>query len=371
MNITCDREKLLHAFQTAATVAPSRSPKPILQNVKIIAEEQTTLIATDMEIGIRIDVDGIDITAPGTAVLPVARFGSLLRESSDEQLQIEADDQGITVKGARSRFNLPAENPAEFPNVAEFDSDKFHEAPARLVKELIRRTLFATDPDSNRYALGGILLEMDEEQIVAVGTDGRRLAKMAGPAQSINGHVTGDQTVIAPTRSMQLIERALSDADAEIKIASRANDLLVKTPRATIFSRLVEGRFPKWRDVLPERKGAVNLELTVGPVYAGVRQAAIVASDDSRGVDLHFADGTLVLSARTAEVGQSRVELPIAYDGEPVTLTLDHRYVADFLKVLDAEKTFTLDVENADSAAVFSTADGYGYVVMPLASRGG
>ena len=98
-----------------------------------------------------------------------------------------------------------------------------------------------------------------------------------------------------------------------------------------------------------------------------LRQAAIVANDESRGIDFAFVEGSLVLSGSTAEVGQSRVEMPVGYAGPPLTVSLDHRFVADFLKVLDPEKTFTFDMENTDSAALLTTDDGYGYVVMPLA----
>ena len=116
MKIVCEREKFLHAFQTCAAVAPSRSPKPILQNVKLeVSPERTTLMATDLEIGIRIDVSGITTEAPGSAVLPISRFGLILRESSDEKLTLESDGRKILVHGDRSEFNLPAENPDEFP----------------------------------------------------------------------------------------------------------------------------------------------------------------------------------------------------------------------------------------------------------------
>ena len=102
--------------------------------------------------------------------------------------------------------------------------------PARLFRELIRRTIFATDNESSRYALGGVLLEMADDKITGVGTDGRRLAKMEGPAKSVGGHRTGDSMTIVPTKAMQLIERALTDADAEIQIAARANEVLVTKP---------------------------------------------------------------------------------------------------------------------------------------------
>jgi len=367
MKITCEREQLLSAFQTAATVAPSRSPKPILQNIKLAATiASTTLMATDTEVGIRLDVPGVEVSSPGSVILPVDRFGPILRESTDEHLSIESDGSSIQVKGQRSEFNLPAENPDEFPEITTFEEKKYHEIPARLVKELVKRTLFATDNESSRYALGGVLLIFDESRITAVGTDGRRMAKMEGPAQSIVNHHSGSQTTIVPSRAMQLIDRALVDSDAEIKLSARANDILLQTPRATIYARLVEGRFPKWQDVMADRPDSANIDLTVGPFYSALRQASIVTSEESRGVDLVFGDGSLIMKGSTAEVGQSRVEIPISYNGAEVKITLDHRFVADFLKVLGPETKITTYVKDNDHPADFKTEDGYHYVVMPL-----
>ncbi|HUY87945.1 MAG TPA: DNA polymerase III subunit beta [Pirellulales bacterium] len=368
MKVICDREKLLAAFQIASVVAPARSPKPILRNVKFeVAEGRGTLLATDLEVGVRVSLADVEVEAPGSAVLPIDRFGSILRESSDAKLRIESDGQGTLVRGDRSEFKLPAGNPDEFPSITEFTESKYHALPARLLKELIRRTVFATDTESSRYALGGVLLEMSGDKIIAVGTDGRRLAMMEAPGKAVEGHETGDTMTIVPTRAMHFIERALADGDEEVQIGARSNDVLVRSPRVTVYSRLVEGRFPKWRDVFPRRSDAVKIEMVVGPMHSAVRQAAIVTNEDSRGVDFTFGDGKAVLSGRAAEMGQSRVELPIAYDGASISITLDPRYVSDFLKVLDPEKNFTLEIKDSESAAVCSTDDGYGYVIMPLA----
>jgi DNA polymerase III subunit beta len=368
MKITSNREKLLHAFQTVSAIAPARSPKPVLQNVKLdISSDSTTLMATDLEVGIRYEVAGIEVDAPGSVLLPVGRFGSILRESTDETFRIESDSAGTTVRGERSQFKLPVEDPSEFPPIAQFGESACYEVSGRLLRELIRRTVFATDNESSRYALGGVKLEWQDNVLTAIGTDGRRLAKMEGPTQAINNPPPiGDVTVV-PTRAMQLLERALAEDSTEVRLAIRQNDILVKTPRTTIYSRLLEGRFPRWRDVFPRRENSLKLELVVGPLYAAVRQAAIVTSEESRGIDFTFGEGTLVLAGQTAEVGQSRVELPIAYVGQPISITLDPRFVGDFLKVLEPEKSFTFDLQDSDAAAVCSTDDGYGYVIMPLA----
>ena len=364
MKISCDREQLLHAFQTVAAVAPVRSPKPILQNVKLDATDKLVeLTATDLEIGIRHIVAGVDLQSPGSVVLPSARFGSILRESSDQTLHLESDGTATKVVGERSRFRLSAEDPREFPVVAEFDAPKACELPGRLLRELVRRTAFATDNESSRYALGGVKLELADGEITAVGTDGRRLAKMVGP---VAGDLGADQTIIVPTRAMHLIERAVMPSDDAVRVAVRGNEFLVASETVTISARLLEGRFPDWRKVFPE-SGGLKLDLAVGATLTAVRQAAIVTSEESRGIDFTFENGLLVLSGLAAEVGQSRVELPIGYEGDGLTITLDPRFMVDFLKVLDPEKTFSLEVRDAESAAVLSTDDGYGYVIMPLA----
>jgi DNA polymerase-3 subunit beta len=166
---------------------------------------------------------------------------------------------------------------------------------------------------------------------------------------------------------MQLMERALADTDVEIQIAARSNDILVKSPQTTIYSRLVEGRFPRWKDVLPVRTDSVRIDMSVGPLYAALRQAAIFTNNESRGIDFKFGDGSVVLQASAADTGQSRVELPIPYSGAPIHLSMDNRYVTDFLRVLDPQKIVTVDVVDSESAALFTTDDGYSYVVMPMA----
>jgi DNA polymerase-3 subunit beta len=366
MKLSCDRQKLLHAFQMAAGVVPARSPKPILQNVKLeVTAETATLLATDLEVGIRVEVAGFQVEVPGSVLLPMNRFGPILRESSDENLYLESDGAKTWVRGDRSEFHLPTENPDEFPEVVRFEEEKYHRVPARFFREMVRRTVFATDPESSRYALGGVMIELGPEKLIGVATDGRRLARQEGPAKAVAGHGNRESTII-PARSMQLLERTLVDSEEEICLAARENDVLIKSAKVTVYTRLVEGRFPRWRDVFPKIESMTPIEMTVGPFYAAVRQAAIVTSERQRGVDFQFADGKLTLTARSAEMGESRVELPIAYEGKPLVVMLDPRFVSDFLKVLDLDATFTFHLRDAESAVVTTTGDGYSYVIMPL-----
>jgi DNA polymerase-3 subunit beta len=366
MKATCEREKLLHAFQTAASVVPPRSPKPILENVKLEATpELATVMATDLEIGIRIDVPGFEVEAPGDVVLPIRRFGSILRESSDAKLHLESDGSRTLVRSGQSEWQLPCQNPDEFPAVSPFAEERYHQMPARFFRELVRRTVFASDTESSRYALGGVLIELGGEGIVGVATDGRRLARQQGPAEAIADHQTTENTVI-PTRAMLVMERALADNEEDIQLAVGENVVQVKSQRTTIYTRLVEGRYPKWRDVFPKQSDLVQIDLTVGPFHAAVRQAAIVTTEERRGVDFTFAEGKVELAGHGAEMGESHVELPVAYEGAALLVKLDPRFVSDFLKVLDPEQTFSLHLRDAESAVVCNTDDGYGYVIMPL-----
>ena len=366
MKIRINRESFQRIFQIAAAVAPSRSPKAILQNVKIeVSNNEAVLTATDMEVGVRLTVPDVEVKTPGSAVIPVSRMNMILRETNDEFLDITTENENTIISGDHSKFELQGQNPDEFPEVASFDEKDYFEMQSGVLKELIKRTLFATDAESSRYALGGVLLEMDDKTITAVGTDGRRLAKMEGQIKKVGNPQTGESTTIVPSRAMQLMERILPDGEVPVQLAARANDLLLKEPHGIFYSLLVEGRFPKWCDVLPDRQDSNQIDIPVGPMYSALRQAAIVASEESRGIDFTFKDGSLVLSNSTAEVGQSRIEMPVPFDGE-LTITLDHRYVADFLKVLQPDKTFTLDLEDGEQAAYCHTDDNYGYVIMPL-----
>jgi DNA polymerase-3 subunit beta len=370
LRIRINRESFQRIFQVAAAVVPVRSPKTILQNVKLsVSAAESILSATDMELGVRLTVPDIIIEKPGTAVIPVARLNMILRESGDETLTIDADNERTLITGQFSRFELAAHNPDEYPELTDFKEHNFLRVKSGTFREMIKRTLFATDADSSRFALGGVLLELEGDTMIAVGTDGRRLATMQGAVEKIGTPSIGSTTIV-PSRSMQVIERLIPDDESPIDLALRSNDLLLRGTTGVFFSRLVEGRYPKWREVVPKRTADTNqVDIPVGPMYSALRQAAIVASDESRGVDFTFDKGTLVLTNSTAEVGQSRIEMPVPYDNGETTITLDHRFVADFLKVLQPDKTFTFDFEDSEKAAFCHTDDHYGYVIMPLSKE--
>lgn len=366
MRMTCPRTALAAAFATVSGVVPSRTPKPILQNVKLITSgSEALLIGTDQEVGIRARIPSAEVEVPGEILLPNARTNAILRELQGETVAIESSDEGTWIRGDRAEYKLASENPAEFPNVAEFDAKSYFVLPADQLRVLIRRTIFATDAESTRYALGGVLLEMKGDQITLAATDTKRLAVVKGTCAAEGGAQVDNAQPVVPSKAMSLIERSLATTDEPAWVAIRANDVLVKAGSTTLYSRLVEGRFPRYQDVIPS-SSAATVELTAGPFHAAVRQAQIVTSEDSRGVDFQFGPGLMTLKSQAAEIGQSKIELPIAYDGPELTITFDPRYIGDFLKVLSPEQLVRLELNDSESPGVLRTDDGYTYIVMPL-----
>lgn len=380
MKAHCDRLGLLNAFAMVASVAPSRSPKPILQNLKFIVDEDgATLMATDLEVGIRHRVLGVDVDSPGSVILPTAKFGSILKAWDDDEVHLSTDDQHLHVRGARSKYKLGLEDPALFPESPEFDAaDAYFEVAPALLRTAIRRTVFATDVESARYALGGILVEHEAKsnRLTFVATDGRRLARMV-----IDAAVAGDvgdaeasplpSTIkpVIPVKAAKLIDKVVGglaeDDAAPIHLAFDRAAVSVRTESATIYARLVEGRFPRYTDVFPTSY-ATKIPLIAGSFRRAVEQAAIATADESRGVDFVFEVGNLKLSASAADVGAADVELPIDYDGIPARFALDPRYILDALATVGPETRFDCSANDPSSAVLFESPDDYSYVAMPL-----
>jgi DNA polymerase-3 subunit beta len=364
--MVCHREGLLSACQLASVAVATRDVKPILKNLKaIVDEDRCTLMATDLELGIRLEVRGVKVEESGEAILPAARLTAILRESSDEELSLEASPDACVVRGQYNEFEMPSEDPGEFPDIPSFAGEKYHELPAGQLREMIRRTIFAVAAENPRYALTGIMWELTGPSARLVATDGRRLAVVDGPATAHGGHDTKGQTPVVPTKAMGLLERNLQDPDEMVRVSLSPNEALFKTERAMIYSRLVEGRYPPYREVFP-KKQTVKVPLVVGPFHAAVRQAAIMTDDESKKVVFGFGPKKLTLQARGAATGRSKVELPLDYDGKAVNISFDPKYVTDLLRVLNPEDALTLELIDGNSVALFKSGDHYSYIVMPL-----
>lgn len=365
MKAVIHREGFLTAFSAASSVAPARTPKPILQNVKLDLSEDgaATLSATDLDMGIRYRVSGVTVEQPGSAVLPTAQMASILRELPDETLVLELDGGQMRVVGARSKFELHSPDPLQFPDVPDFGAGPGHKIQSAVLETMIKRTIFAIASENSRYHLNSVLLEFEPERLLMVATDGKRLAYMPGAIERA-GEAPASYSLVPP-KTLALVGKTLADPEEMIELAVRENEIHFRSAKVTVYSRLSDGRFPAYKEVFPP-KPKVEVPLEAAAFLAVLRQAKIVTREDSKGVDFHFEDGSLVLSSQGLDVGESEVRMTLPYSAEPLDITFDPQLIIDMLRVLPPEEEVTLQMIDGRKAAVLRTRDQYAYVVMPL-----
>jgi DNA polymerase-3 subunit beta len=373
MKLKCQRDGLLTACQLAGVAVAARTTKPILANVKAIAHDDAlTLMATDLEVGVRYELRGIDVQRAGEAILPIGRLISILRESTDADVSLDAGDNGTLVRTTTGRFQLHGGDPAEFPDLPTFDpGSTYHEIAGGTLRTMLKRTAFAADRKEGtaRWAVTGVLWEATDNKARLVATDTKRLAMTEGAA-AVHGAAEKDargQSHLIPQKAIQLLDRSLMDEGAPIRVALRPNEALFENGPVLIHTKLVEGRFPPYRDIIP-KKSAVKLQLPVPDFLSRVRQAAIMTDDETKRVDFHFEAGKVTLKAQGAETGSSEVVLDLPeYAGGEVDIAFDPQYLTEMLRAIEGESTLMLEMTDGQKPALFKVGDSYLYLVMPLA----
>lgn len=367
VQIVCNRATLSNAVSLVTGVVQPRSPKAILQNIKLdVTESRCSLLATDLEVGIRYDVLGVTVKECGSIILPTQHFGQIVRTMLDEELTIHSDDDHVYVQGSRAEFKLTSEDPDLFPDVPDFAMTHYFEVESNALARAIRRTVFATDIESTRYALGGVLFELQDSSLILVGSDGRRLAHQVLPVEIVHKPSVSQSQSVVPVKALKLLERTLHESAGTTQFAFQGNaTILLRTDHAVIYSRLLEGRFPRYQDVFPAHVEH-RIPLEPASFLKAVEQAAILTSDESRGVDFAFGSGNLCLTSMAPDHGRSEVNLPIAHQGPHVSITFDPRYLADALRALSDVSSLSAELTDSKNAALLRTDDGYTYVVMPL-----
>lgn len=367
MKATIDRKAFLAVYGGVAAAAPTRSPKAILCSVLLeVSDDGSFLTATDLEVQVRCRVPGVQTRQPGSAVLP-KEIGRILQSSADDTMDLTVEDDRLTVRGEHSEFSLPLEDAALFPVAGPIEGGRSCEVDATSLRAAIRRTHYAADTESSRYALGGALLECDESAMALVATDGRRLARQSIAADAINLDAVVVAPPVVPLKALKLLDKVLADTEGPVLVTWEAAGAMVRADGVEVRTRLVEGRFPRYQDVFPaEGSIRARIAMEAGRLRAATDQAAIVTSVESRTVVFRFEAGMLRLAAESAHVGSSNVELPIDHDGDSIEMSFDPRYLTEGLKPLEDDAIVTVGLIDGKNAAVLLTEDGFSYVVMPM-----
>jgi DNA polymerase-3 subunit beta len=359
-----NRQKLLRAVQLAAAVAPARPIKEILRNVLF---DTAAVVATDGEIAIRVYAG----ESVPTLLLPAARLLAVLRESSADKVDITTKGDAAVIKSGGAKFTIPTQDPAEFPAVA-FEQKNAMRVNAAELLEALRLTAFASDTNSSRYALGGVKFEAHAEYgLHLIGTDGRRLAV----AEIKNAEPLADIDCIIPERACQVLAKLLADCEGEVEISADLNTATIKHDGFALSCRLLEGRFPNWRQVQPKGEATTTVKIAVGQMLTAIRQAAVVCDSDSRAVVLTVSpEGeAIAIEGQTASIGSSEIVVEqCEIEGDGVFCKIDSQLFAEPLRALDADSVVAIEFRGP-SAAIKITADmaagEYQYALMPMSNE--
>src|SRR3982751_6227997 len=314
MKVICNRGALLEALTVAGNVVATRTPKPVLQCVKVTAaDDKLTLAATDLEVAIRYSDAQVQIEQPGEILLPADKFRDIVRESMDDTLSIELIGEQAQIKGQDSVFKIFTQPAAEFPPVPDFQGEADFEVAGGHLKQLIGQTLFAAAKESTRYAFNGVLVVAKGKKISLVSTDGRRLAQAKGDLASEKLPKDGARAIV-PAKALQLIEKLVDDPEAAVSFQLRENQVIFHTADATLTSNLVEGQFPPYEDVIPKD---TDRKMTAGTAdfLSAVRRAALLTTEESKGVRLAFGKPGLKLTSRSPESGEATVNFACKFEG--------------------------------------------------------
>ena len=366
MKFEANRHRLLEAFSLVGTVVPQRSVKPILKNVRLtVGPDQATLVATDLEVTARCHLDLEKVEVEGDILLPAARVQNLLREATADSLTIEVEDSTAEIRCGNALFKVQTERTDEFPKVRAFDEDHSFTIGREIFRTLARKTSFATARERTRFAFNGVRFNVEDGVARMVATDGKRLAVKWAPV-SCEGDHPGR---IIPTKGLQAFDRILRDEDETIEICLQEKQAMIRSSRAEISTRLVEGAFPDHRSVLPAAT-PFSAEFGKEELLQSLRQASVLTNEESRSVRFSFEEDQLILTSRAIDVGESRILIETQYEGDPIQVSFNPDYLIDGLKVIDAD-TVTLKLSGTDTPALLEGEENFTYLVMPVTLRTG
>ena len=332
--------------------------RPVLQNVLL---SDGVLSGSDGEV--RIDVE-LDAPPEVSVLLPYDRFAAILKNCSADEILLAIDTSSCVITAGRGTWTLPTEDVAEYPTWNVTGSKPITRLPADQFVRAVKGVVFATDTDSSRYALGAVLIEVKGDVVTLVATDGRRLASV----QCDHDQAVDDSQTLVPSRVMAIIARLADHAgDDSVQLEATGKEIVATVGNAKVTASLIEGRFPRWRDVVPERDAKPTTVARIDLLTA-TRAAAICSSEESKGVTFAFSSDGIWLQGRSSEKGESSVTCEIVDAGDKATVKLDPAFVTEWLNGIagDADPNVEVEAVDADSAVIMRCGDNTG-VIMPLA----
>lgn len=365
MQFTVSRADLLECLGSVAGVVPSKSTLPILSHLLFQAEEKkTSVTATDLDISVRLHLNA-RIAAQGSVALPARMLLEISRTLADGPVSVVVEGDRATIECGESHFKIVTLSGEDFPALPKVEFAEGLEVEGSVLNALVHHTTFAASSDESRPVLTGVLWEIGGGEMSMVATDGHRLARYTVKTKLPSGFSAEH---LIPTKALEQVIRLFPDDDA-IKIASGENHVAFLGEAGTVYSRLVEGTYPNYQQVIPtdnDKTAVCSREA----LTAALRRMAVVADPQTHRVGFRFAGGGLTISTETPDVGEAREPVPAEYQGDDLEIGFNASYLLDILRYMDSEEV-RMSFKAHDRATVLTPADGEKapnclYLVMPM-----
>jgi DNA polymerase-3 subunit beta len=358
-------QELLAQLQTATRVASTRSAVQALSGVQLSATSSAVeLRATDMEVGLRVPVEAA-VVRDGSVVLPGRLLLDVVRQlpAGTVSLELRPAEQDVEVVSGPARFHLRTLRAEDFPNLPEPGGDQVVTVPAQAFVETIAKVARSASRDETRPILTGILVSADGGELRMVATDSYRLSVKE---TQLDPPIDGGFEANVPARALQELERLVAQAGEEqVTVGVRANQIVFEVGGMVLSSRLIEGQFPNYRQLLPE---SYDHELRVsGDELTGVVRRISLMAQKNAPLRLSFRDGELVVSAQTPDVGEASEPLPVPFSGEPFEIGFNPDFLRDGLESAGEGELVLKLINPLRPGLIEGAADsGFLYLIMPI-----
>ncbi len=363
--VKTNRDALLRPLQVVSGIVERRHTLPILANILIRKDGgNVSFLSTDIEVQISTNAaigSGTDVTATTVAARKLLDILRALPDSQDVSLSLS--NKRLTVQSGKSRFALQTLAAEEFPTVAAAEQYNTHVSlPQKTLKHLFNMVHFSMAQQDIRYYLNGLLLVAEGKNVIAVATDGHRLAF----SQIETDQQFTRSEVIIPRKTIIELQRLLEDNDDVVELQIATNQVKFSFSNVELISKLVEGKFPDYTRVIP--KGYKNnFTLDRDLLLRSLQRTAIMTSDKFKGVRCIIAPGSLKISSTNADQEEAVEELEIDYGGDSVDIGFNVGYLLDVLNNLKCE-SINIALGDANSSALITVPgdEDFKYVVMPM-----
>ncbi|MCM0045321.1 MAG: DNA polymerase III subunit beta [Burkholderiaceae bacterium] len=358
------RDALLRPLQIVSGIVERRHTLPILANILIRKDgDDVTLLSTDIEVQISTHAAIGSGKESAATTVAARKLLDILRALPDSEVSLSLSNKRMTIQCGKSRFALQTLAAEEFPTVtqAEHFGAQFS-LPQKTLKHLFNMVHFSMAQQDIRYYLNGLLLVVEGKNVIAVATDGHRLAF----SQIVTDQEFARQEVIIPRKTILELQRLLEETDDPVSLAIATNQVKFEFSDIELVSKLVEGKFPDYTRVIPK---AYKNNFSIGreALLRSLQRAAIMTSDKFKGVRCVIAPGSLKISSTNADQEEAVEEIEIDYGGDGIDIGFNVTYLLDVLNNLKCDNV-SISLGDANSSALITVPDdaNFKYVVMPM-----